>query len=90
MSRRQAKVGSFGLLWGGIEEVVLRFAPSMEPAKELIAGTSSSVLFAAVSRLNLHGSGRIVLLGSLMGGVMSLARKAQEKVGDKIKQARTP
>ncbi|CCA73326.1 hypothetical protein PIIN_07281 [Serendipita indica DSM 11827] len=85
-----AKVGSFGLLWGGIEEAVLRIAPGMEPVKELIAGTSSSMLFAAAGRLNLHGSGRIVILGTAMGGAMSLVRKAQEKVGDKIKEARTP
>lgn len=62
----------------------------MEPVKELIAGTSSSMLFAAAGRLNLHGSGRIVILGTAMGGAMSLVRKAQEKVGDKIKEARTP
>ncbi|KAG9054457.1 hypothetical protein FS842_005061 [Serendipita sp. 407] len=86
--KEAVKVGSIGLLWAGIEELVIRFIPAIEPIKETIAGVSTATLFGTVARLGLRTTGKAVLLGGIVGVTMSGLRRGQEKVGNKIKEER--
>ncbi|KAG8834984.1 Diphthamide biosynthesis protein 1 [Serendipita sp. 400] len=86
--KEAVKIGSIGLLWAGIEELVIRFIPAIEPIKETIAGVSTATLFGTVARLGLRTTGKAVLLGGIVGVTMSGLRRGQEKVGNKIKEER--
>jgi hypothetical protein len=70
----QAKIGTVGLLWAGIEEGVTRYGKSLEPAKETVAGFGTAVVFSAGTRLGMPNSGRAVMLGTLVGAAMSVLR----------------
>ncbi|PVG03454.1 hypothetical protein CPB86DRAFT_694841 [Serendipita vermifera] len=85
-SKEAVKLASMGLLWAGIEEVVKQYAPSLEPEKEFVAGLGTAATFSAITRLGARTASRVLILGGLTGGIMSMLRAGQSRVGTRIKQ----
>lgn len=80
------KIGSFGLLWAGLEECVARFSPRLEPLKETVAGMGTAVAFSTVSRIGRKAGWRAVVLGICVGGTMSALRRGQSTIGVHIQE----
>lgn len=77
----QLKIGSVGVAWVGIEQVVERFVPQVEPVKEVVAGASiGGIMTILVGRM----TGRPMMLGSLVGGFLSSIRFAQRKIESRL------
>lgn len=72
------------MLWAGIEEAVIYTIPVLEPGKELVAGLGSAAAFSAVTRLGMRAGSRAVILGGTVGGLMSVLRVFQARLGERV------